>query len=240
MGGRLPWSPVGSVCVGGRWEGSSPPLSLWPQERYYVLYIRPSRIHRRKFDPKGNEVEPNFSATRKVNTGFLMSSYSRCPPSFLPQGLLSLGPFCVSRGSLGPSECLLSVAGLEAHVWPEGPLAGLLPALTFTQRIPRAPPQSSGPGWPPTSCRLLESGRVVPVPCMLGSRCLRAQAPFSCPNSHGMLRPFVTSFLFPVLTLQGRLCRLALGKKVSRLNERPSIRPSVGLLIHALSCLFIL
>ncbi|XP_025748813.1 arpin isoform X1 [Callorhinus ursinus] len=45
------------------------------KERYYVLYIRPSRIHRRKFDPKGNEIEPNFSATRKVNTGFLMSSY---------------------------------------------------------------------------------------------------------------------------------------------------------------------
>ncbi|XP_061014686.1 arpin isoform X2 [Dama dama] len=45
------------------------------KECYYVLYIRPSRIHRRKFDPKGNEIEPNFSATRKVNTGFLMSSY---------------------------------------------------------------------------------------------------------------------------------------------------------------------
>ncbi|OWK08871.1 ARPIN [Cervus elaphus hippelaphus] len=45
------------------------------KERYYVLYIRPSRIHRRKFDSKGNEIEPNFSATRKVNTGFLMSSY---------------------------------------------------------------------------------------------------------------------------------------------------------------------
>ncbi|ELW62809.1 arpin isoform X2 [Tupaia chinensis] len=45
------------------------------KERYSVLYIRPSCIHRRKFDPKGNEIEPNFSATRKVNTGFLMSSY---------------------------------------------------------------------------------------------------------------------------------------------------------------------
>ncbi|KAI2575811.1 ARPIN-AP3S2 readthrough [Homo sapiens] len=45
------------------------------KERYYVLYIRPSHIHRRKFDAKGNEIEPNFSATRKVNTGFLMSSY---------------------------------------------------------------------------------------------------------------------------------------------------------------------
>nr|XP_010348004.2 arpin isoform X1 [Saimiri boliviensis boliviensis] len=45
------------------------------KERYYVLYIRPSHIHRRQFDAKGNEIEPNFSATRKVNTGFLLSSY---------------------------------------------------------------------------------------------------------------------------------------------------------------------
>ncbi|XP_055479630.1 arpin isoform X2 [Psammomys obesus] len=52
-----------------------PQLSQHSQERYYVLYIRPSCIHRRKFDTKGNEIEPNFSATRKVNTGFLMSSY---------------------------------------------------------------------------------------------------------------------------------------------------------------------
>ncbi|XP_028679716.1 arpin [Erpetoichthys calabaricus] len=43
--------------------------------RYYVLYIKPSRVHRRKFDGKGNEIEPNFSDTKKVNTGFLMSSY---------------------------------------------------------------------------------------------------------------------------------------------------------------------
>ncbi|KAJ1180046.1 hypothetical protein NDU88_005270 [Pleurodeles waltl] len=45
------------------------------KERWYVLYVRPSRIHRRKFDPKGNEIEPNFSDTKKVNTGFLLSSY---------------------------------------------------------------------------------------------------------------------------------------------------------------------
>ncbi|XP_008278459.1 arpin [Stegastes partitus] len=43
--------------------------------RFYVLYIKPSRIHQRKFDGSGNEVEPNFSDTKKVNTGFLMSSY---------------------------------------------------------------------------------------------------------------------------------------------------------------------
>ncbi|XP_030622501.1 arpin [Chanos chanos] len=45
------------------------------KERYTILYIRPSRIHRRKFDAKGNEIEPNFSDTRKVNTGYLMSSF---------------------------------------------------------------------------------------------------------------------------------------------------------------------
>lgn len=50
-----------------------------------MLYIQPSYIHRRKFDPKGNEIEPNFSANRKVNTGFLMSSYSRYPGLFLPK-----------------------------------------------------------------------------------------------------------------------------------------------------------
>ncbi|XP_063336539.1 arpin [Pelmatolapia mariae] len=43
--------------------------------RFYVLYIQPSRIHQRKFDASGKEVEPNFSDTKKVNTGFLMSSY---------------------------------------------------------------------------------------------------------------------------------------------------------------------
>ncbi|XP_053320792.1 arpin [Spea bombifrons] len=45
------------------------------KERWYVLYLKPNKIHRRKFDTKGNEIEPNFSDTKKVNTGFLMSSY---------------------------------------------------------------------------------------------------------------------------------------------------------------------
>lgn len=45
------------------------------KERYNILYIKPSRVHRRKYDSKGNEIEPNFSDTKKVNTGFLMSSY---------------------------------------------------------------------------------------------------------------------------------------------------------------------
>lgn len=43
--------------------------------RFYVLYIQPSRIHLRKFDAKRMEMEPNFSDTKKVNTGHLMSSY---------------------------------------------------------------------------------------------------------------------------------------------------------------------
>ncbi|KAE8618149.1 hypothetical protein XENTR_v10009288 [Xenopus tropicalis] len=45
------------------------------KERWYILYLMPSKIHRRHFDSKGNEIEPNFSDTKKVNTGFLMSSY---------------------------------------------------------------------------------------------------------------------------------------------------------------------
>ncbi|KAM6936786.1 arpin [Xenentodon cancila] len=43
--------------------------------RFYALFIKPGRIHQRRFDAGGAEVEPNFSDTRKVNTGFLMSSY---------------------------------------------------------------------------------------------------------------------------------------------------------------------
>ncbi|KAK7892026.1 hypothetical protein WMY93_023989 [Mugilogobius chulae] len=43
--------------------------------RFYVLYVQPSQIHQRKFDAKGLEIEPNFSDTKKVNTGHLMSSY---------------------------------------------------------------------------------------------------------------------------------------------------------------------
>ncbi|NP_001158600.1 arpin [Oncorhynchus mykiss] len=45
------------------------------KDRFYVLYIKPSRIHQRKFDAKGMEIEPNFSDTKKVNTGYLMSSF---------------------------------------------------------------------------------------------------------------------------------------------------------------------
>ncbi|XP_053573660.1 arpin [Bombina bombina] len=45
------------------------------KERWYILYLKPIKIHRRKFDSKGIEIEPNFSDTKKVTTGFLMSSF---------------------------------------------------------------------------------------------------------------------------------------------------------------------
>ncbi|KAM9125550.1 arpin-like isoform 1-T1 [Pangshura tecta] len=82
---RLPgrWDPPAlqgghGVTVQGELLGVSRHLILdvtGGKERYYVLYIRPSQVHRRKFDATGNEREPNFSNTRKVNTGFLMSSF---------------------------------------------------------------------------------------------------------------------------------------------------------------------
>ncbi|KAH0620170.1 hypothetical protein JD844_014803 [Phrynosoma platyrhinos] len=69
----------------GRQEGREPELLdvsrhlVWDasgrKERYFVLYVKPRAIHRCRFDPKGNEVEPNFSETRKVSTGFLLASY---------------------------------------------------------------------------------------------------------------------------------------------------------------------
>ncbi|XP_013410766.1 arpin [Lingula anatina] len=43
--------------------------------RYFVFHISVSRAHRRQFDRSGKEIEPNFSETKKVNTGFLNSSY---------------------------------------------------------------------------------------------------------------------------------------------------------------------
>uniref|UniRef100_A0A8C8RJT2 Arpin n=1 Tax=Pelusios castaneus TaxID=367368 RepID=A0A8C8RJT2_9SAUR len=61
---------AGACCQAASLSGSSP-----LQERYYVLYVRPSLVHRRRFDGQGNEREPNFTETRKVNTGFLMSSF---------------------------------------------------------------------------------------------------------------------------------------------------------------------
>ncbi|CAH1772367.1 unnamed protein product [Owenia fusiformis] len=43
--------------------------------RYLVLHVKISRAHKRQYDDKGNEVEPNFSETQKVRTGYLHSSY---------------------------------------------------------------------------------------------------------------------------------------------------------------------
>lgn len=107
------------------------PLLCLTQERYYVLYIQPNCIHRRKFDPKGNEIEPNFSATRKVNTGFLMSSYSRYPGLFLPKRLLDC-PVCPLR--------FLKVASqnnwLSCCFWLECPL---LISSPQPLRIPQCP-----------------------------------------------------------------------------------------------------
>jgi len=42
-----------------------------------VFYVKFERAHKRKFDDKGQEIEPNFSETKKVNTGYLNSSYSK-------------------------------------------------------------------------------------------------------------------------------------------------------------------
>ncbi|KAH9509138.1 hypothetical protein Btru_049190 [Bulinus truncatus] len=43
--------------------------------RYFVLFLEVERAHRRKFDDKGEEIEPNFSETTKVSSGYLNSSY---------------------------------------------------------------------------------------------------------------------------------------------------------------------
>lgn len=145
-------------------EGSEQPLtfSAWPQERYYVLYIRPSRIHRRKFDPKGNEIEPNFSATRKVNTGFLMSSYSTYPQPFLPRDHPSLWSSFASRGLLGARKCLLSM--IEVGVWSEGHLAGLFLPSVHSEG-PQCPTSVLRAWCLPSVSRLLQSGGIIrPTP----------------------------------------------------------------------------
>ncbi|XP_022333788.2 arpin-like [Crassostrea virginica] len=43
--------------------------------RYYVLHVDVHRAHKRKFESNGQEIEPNFSETHKVRTGYLNSSY---------------------------------------------------------------------------------------------------------------------------------------------------------------------
>lgn len=38
---------------------------------YYIFHVKIIRAHKRKFDSQGQEIEPNFSETKKVNTGYL-------------------------------------------------------------------------------------------------------------------------------------------------------------------------
>lgn len=47
--------------------------------RYYVILTKVRRAHRRVFNSAGVEVEPNFSDTQKIRTGFLHSSYKTAP-----------------------------------------------------------------------------------------------------------------------------------------------------------------
>uniref|UniRef100_UPI00358FD352 arpin isoform X1 n=2 Tax=Myxine glutinosa TaxID=7769 RepID=UPI00358FD352 len=90
----LPSRPVNSKRWMGRWdpqqwqggcgmllEGLLVDISRYTiadndtKHRYSVLHIRPTQIHRRKYDANGHEIEPNFSETHKVATGYLGSSY---------------------------------------------------------------------------------------------------------------------------------------------------------------------
>lgn len=45
------------------------------KKRYLLLTFRVDRAHKRQYDASGKEVEPNFSQTAKVRTGYLHSSY---------------------------------------------------------------------------------------------------------------------------------------------------------------------
>ncbi|XP_042331731.1 arpin isoform X1 [Sceloporus undulatus] len=99
------WQRGDGVIVEGHfiWDASG------RKERYFVLYVKPRTIHRRRFDPKGNEVEPNFSETRKVSTGFLPASYR----------VEAKGP--TDRLSLEELECLAAVPELEKMTRPYAP-----------------------------------------------------------------------------------------------------------------------
>ena len=57
-------------------------LSLF-QAHYFIFHVKIARAHKRKFDSKGKEIEPNFSETKKVNTGYLNSSYSKLAVAYL-------------------------------------------------------------------------------------------------------------------------------------------------------------
>src|SRR6218665_1381339 len=47
--------------------------------RYYLIITKVRRAHRRVFNSSGVEIEPNFSETQKIRTGFLHSSYKTAP-----------------------------------------------------------------------------------------------------------------------------------------------------------------
>lgn len=114
-----------------------------------MLYVRPSCIHRRKFDPKGNEIEPNFSATRKVNTGFLMSSYSTYPLPSAPRALLHARCFPLSPGLSWPLESVFS-AWLALK-----PISGLRAPWLYSLLPPIHSGDPKGLAGLPNSCRLL-------------------------------------------------------------------------------------
>ena len=42
-----------------------------------TFYVNVKKCYRRRFDTKGAEIMPDFGSKQKVNTGFLMSSYSK-------------------------------------------------------------------------------------------------------------------------------------------------------------------
>lgn len=225
------WSPVlqplGSVCDGGGGRRAALTLS-WPgpQERYYVLYVRPSRIHRRKFDPKGNEIEPNFSATRKVNTGFLMSSYSMYPLPSAPRALLHPQGFPLSPGVSWPLKSIFS-AWLALK-----PMSGLrAPCCTpscppFTQGTPRA--------WlafptPAVSCSLVELSRdPAPVlPASVEAPVTQVTSTFLPEFSFGPWAHGDFSLLPAVGGRRTSAVCLPLCDSVLRLNGKSSILPSV-------------
>ncbi|XP_042639419.1 arpin-like [Orycteropus afer afer] len=126
------------------------------KERYYVLYVQPSCIHHSKLDPKRNEIEPNFSATRKVNTGFLMSSYKveakgntdRLTPEAL-KGLVNKPELLALTESLTPDQTM-------AFWIPETEMEAMEPELGARMRLKT---QGNGPFL--DSLAKLEAGTVT-------------------------------------------------------------------------------
>ncbi|KAI8788498.1 arpin [Biomphalaria glabrata] len=65
----------GKVISQARISITSSDSSVTTKGRYFVLFLEIEKAHRRKFDEEGKEIEPNFSETTKVSTGYLNSSY---------------------------------------------------------------------------------------------------------------------------------------------------------------------